>query len=385
LQKKQNIFAIMLFCCIFVDNINNQKIYKQMKMRALLLIIPVFMICACSIVPKEKGIGYLTLNISQSTSIKAGIETEDYVLRINDGHVDVLKKRIGDLLADAIELPAGTYTIDVYSIEFSDPKFEMPFYSGKTTVAIEAEETSEVSLVCSQGNAGIKVVWSDDFSTHFETYDAQIICNEGYLHYSSTEERTGYFLPGTVSVIINADGQTINAGNIILAARDIVTAYLQLKIEEIPPDGSLSINISIDETVNNREVEITVDPDSNNNQNSDNNESNPYNIAEAIERQGENGVWVTGYIVGAKPSTGYIFVVESNWQTTNLVLADDINETNDRNVIFVELQTGTYRNSLNLVNNPTHLHRKVLLKGNLLLYQSRAGLRNLSDNIYFQE
>jgi len=357
-----------------------------MNMRALLLIFSVFVICACSIVPKEKGTGYLTLNISQSTSIKAGIEIEDFILRINDGHVDVLKKRIGDLLEDAIELPAGTYTIDVYSIEFSDPKFEMPFYSGKTTVVIEAEETSEVSLVCSQGNAGIKVVWSDDFSKLFETYDAQIICDEGYLHYSSTEERTGYFLPGTVSVIIHADGQTINAGNIILAARDMVTAYLQPKMEEIPPDGSLSINIFIDETVNNREIEITVDPDSNDNQNSDNNESNPYNIAEAIERQGENGVWVTGYIVGAKPATASDFdFVGGVWQNGNIVLADDIDENNQKNVIFVELQYVAYRNPLNLVNNPTNLHRKVLLKGNLRTYYSCAGLRDLSDNIYFQE
>ena len=350
-----------------------------MKTKILLIVLSFFVIYACT-APEEKGTGYLTLNINQSTGLKADLKVEDMILRINDGRVDVIHERISNLSAE-IALPVGVYTIEAYSMEFSDPKFETPFYSGKTTVEIEAGETKEASLVCSQGNAGIKIVWSDDFSILYSTYHAQIHCNEGYLHYSSTEERTGYFLPGTVSIIIQADGFSIIGGTITLAAKDMVTATLKPKNVDTQPSGSFSIEISIDQTVNEREIEVIVDPD----YLSSNSETNPYNISQAIERQTENGVWVTGYIVGSKPSSGYDFV-NGIWQATNIVLADDIRETNDRNVIFVELgSSGQYRTNLSLLDYPGNLHRKILLKGNLRDYQSRAGLRDLTGSFSFHE
>ena len=357
-----------------------------MKTRTLLLILSLFVICACSKAPKEKGVGYLTLNINQSMSLKSGIEIEDFILRINDGNVDVLKERLGDLPAE-IALTVGTYTIEAYSMEFSDPMFEMPFYAGSTVVEIEADENTEASLVCGQGNAGIKVVWSNEFLTLFETYYAKIECNEGYLHYSDDEERTGYFLPGTVTVSIMADGDSIYGGTITLAARDMVTATMHPKIKD-DPFGGLTIKISIDDTVNNREVDIIFDPDYTGDLNSDNSVTNPYSIAEAIVRQGENAVWVVGYIVGAKPTTQSDFdFVNGPRQNGNIVLADDKAETNAKNVLFVELYYAATRNPLNLVTHQGNLHKKVLIKGNLRGYfvPSHAGLRDLTGEFFLMD
>jgi len=367
--------------CFFVVHLSVQTNNKlPMKTRCLLLIMSIFMMCACSEAPEEKGTGYLTLNINQSTGLKADIEFDDFILCINNGRTDVIKRRISELSGE-IPLPAGVYTIEAYSMDFSDPKFEIPFYSGKTTVEIEAGETKVASLICSQGNAGIKVVWSDEFPILYSTYHAQIDCNEGYLHFSPTEARTGYFLPGTVSIIIRADGFAINGGTMMLAARDMVTATLRPK-NESNSLGNFTIDITIDKLVNEREVTVIVDPD-----NPLNNETSPYSIAQAIERQDESGVWITGYIVGAKPSSGYDFVDSENWQSTNIVLADNIDETDSYKVIFVELGATTtqYRINLNLLDNADVLHRKVLLKGNLLAYQSRAGLRNLTGGFSFIE
>ena len=360
-----------------------------MKTRTMLFILTLFVICACSQAPEEKGTGFLTLNISHSTSLKAGIEIEDFILRISNGYSEVLKGRIGDLPAE-IALPVGMYTVEAYSMEFDAPQFEMPFYSGSVTVEIEADVKKVASLVCSLGNAGIKVMWSDDFSKLFETYYAQIDGNEGYLtyyppaHQLSTGDKTGYFLPGTVSVSIMADGQNIYGGSFVLFAGDMVTATLKPKIEE-NPSGSMTIKIIIDETVNNREVEIIFDPNDTRNQNSDNSQTNPYNIAQAIDSERQNketGVWVTGYIVGSIYSTAdFIFVNPDNWRNTNIALADDISETDSYKVIFVELSSANYRNNLSLVGNENYLerlHRKVLIKGNLRTYQSRAGLRDLT-------
>jgi len=342
-----------------------------MKKNILFFSLLFFLLCACSKneAPQEKTIGYLTLNISPGTTMKGNVDIADFNLRINNGFADVLKEPVCNL-PEQIELPVGKYTIEVYSMLFSEPKFDLPLYSGITTVEIEANQTKNASIVCSQSNAGIKAVWSKDFSDLYGTFQAQMYCNEGFLNYSSNETRTGYFLPGTITVTILADGQTINGGTVTLAARDMVTLNLQPKESST---GNLSIEISFDETLNNRELELIVDSE-----NISNSETSPYTIAQSIVRQGENSVWVTGYIVGAKPQASHDFI-NGTWLSTNIVIADDIDETNDRNVIFVELPSGTYRNNLNLVDNSHLLHQKVLFKGNLSQYQSRAGLRNLTS------
>ena len=341
-----------------------------MKTRFLLLFLSFFVICACSDSPEEKGTGYLTLNINQSSSQKSEVEIEDFILRISNGYVEVINNRINRLPAE-IALPVGVYTVEAYSMDFSDPKFETPFYYGRTTVEIEDGETKEASLVCSQGNAGINVVWADDFPFLYKTFYALIETNEDYLHYASNETRTGYFLPGTVSIVIHADGFFINGGTITLAARDMVTATLSPKYER-SPSGGFIIDISIDQTVNEREVTVIADPE----HLFPNSEKHPYNIETAIKRQGENAVWITGYIVGANPSSGHVFYDSDNWQATNIVLADNISETDDLNVIFVQLPSGQHRDRLNLMEHPDNLHRKVIIRGNLTRYFQRSGLMN---------
>ena len=340
-----------------------------MNRQILLLILFLFVVCACSKreTSNERETGYLTLNISQATSLKADVEITDFILRIsNNQAVEILKERIGDLPAQ-IALPVGSYTVEAYSVEFSEPKFETPYYSGKTNVEIEAGETNDASLVCSQANAGIKVVWSDGFSALFSTYQAQITCDAGYLSYSSTESRTGYFLPGTVSISILADGQTISGGTITLAAKDMVTATLQPKAT---PSGSLSIDFSIDETVNNREVEVTVDPE----YTGANNEDNPYSVAQALTKPDETGVWVVGYIVGARATSAW-----STTSQTNIVIADVAGETDLAKTMAIQLPTtGTIRSDLNIVDNPSVINKKILLKGNLFDYFGR-GIQNVSS------
>ena len=339
-----------------------------MNRQILFFILFLFVVSACSKkeTPDEKGTGYLTLNISQESSLKADVEIEDFILRISDNQsAEILNERIGDLPA-LIVLPVGHYTIEAYSVVFSGPKFETPRYSGSVGVDIEAGETKGISLVCTQSNAGIKLVWGSGFSAAYSTYQAQITCDAGYLTYSSSESRTGYFLPGTVTITIMADGQTINGGTVILAARDMVTVTLQPK--EMP-SGNLSIDFSIDETVNNREVEIIVDPE----YTGANSETNPYSVAQALTRPDETAVWVVGYIVGARTTGGW-----SSTTQTNIVIADVPGETDLAKTMAIQLPTGTIREALNVVDNPALINKKILLKCNLVDYFGR-GLQNISS------
>ena len=340
-----------------------------MKKQALLFVLSFFVIWGCSDkTSEEKGSGYLSLNISQSTGLKSDIQPEDFILRISDNSgVEVLSGRIGDL-SEQIALPVGSYTIEAFSVVFSEPKFDTPCYSGKTEVEIVAGETNEAALVCAQSNAGIKIVWSDEFGDLYQTYQAEIRCETGYLTYSSTETRTGYFLPGNVSLNISADGKALNGGTITLSAKDLLTITLRPKES---PTGVLSVEIIIDDSVNEREIEITPEPSV------ENSESNPYSVADAISKQGETNVWVTGYIVGSKPSSGWDFI-EGAWQASNIVLADVATETVDTKCIPVALpSSGAIRESLNLLIHPEMLHQKITIRGDLAAYFSRPGLREI--------
>ena len=197
-------------------------------------------------------------------------------------------------------------------------------------------------------------------------FRSQISGDNGYLTYSSDETRTGYFLPGTVYISILADGQTINGGTITLEAKDMVTITLQPK--EIP-SGGLSIELSIDETVNNREIEIVVDPENT----GENSETNPYSVAQALVRPDETAVWVTGFIVGARTTGGW-----SNDSQTNIVIADIAGESDLNNCMAIQLPTGSIRNELNIVDNPSNVNKKILLNGNLVSYFGR-GIQNVTS------
>ena len=340
-----------------------------MNRQIIFFVLFFFMMSACSKkeAPGEIETGYLTLNIDKDASLKADVVITDFILRIsNSQSVEILSEYVGDL-PDQIALPAGNYTVEAYSAIFSEPMFDAPCYLGKTNIEIEAGETTEALLICSQNNAGIKVLWSDAFSDMFSAYQAQIVCDAGELTYSSTETRVGYFLPGTVSISIITDGQTINGGSITLAAKDMVTLTLQPKET---PSGSLSILFSIDETVNNREIEIIIDPE----YIGENSETNPYSVAQALLKPDETGVWVVGYIAGARTS--------ANWSTTaqtNIVIADVAGETELSKTIAIQLPTtGTIREELNVVDNPSNINKKILVKGNLGSYFGR-GLINVSS------
>ncbi len=96
-------------------------------------------------------------------------------------------------------------------------------------------------------------------------------------------------------------------------------------------------------------------------------------------------VAVTGYIVGTseagKASYTPIFGIE-NASNTNLLLADDPNETDGTKCIPVQLPSGTIRATLNLQNNPANLGKKVTLTGDMLKYFGMAGLKNTSEYIF---
>lgn len=107
----------------------------------------------------------------------------------------------------------------------------------------------------------------------------------------------------------------------------------------------------------------------------------PFNVSAGFNYQGQNGVWVQGYIVGVYETDGATNVASfsSPFNTnTNMLIADNANETNINNCLIVQLPYGDIRTALNLKDNSGNLSKQVKLLGDLTNYFNVAGLKNLT-------
>ncbi len=113
----------------------------------------------------------------------------------------------------------------------------------------------------------------------------------------------------------------------------------------------------------------------------DGSKTNPYTVSDAMEKQGESGVWMTGYIVGVVETGSDPFTKSftAPFSTnSNLMIAASPTETDTLNCIIVKLPSGTIRDSLNLVDNSGNLSRQVMVYGNLDAYFGVDGLISTS-------
>lgn len=104
-----------------------------------------------------------------------------------------------------------------------------------------------------------------------------------------------------------------------------------------------------------------------------------YTVAEAIAAYVDGKqipAIVTGYIVGAMNSTGYVPEFGATTVITNLLLSDDPEEDAIENCIIVQLPTGDIRTALNLVDHPDYFQKKIKITGSIEKYFQQAGLKN---------
>ena len=105
----------------------------------------------------------------------------------------------------------------------------------------------------------------------------------------------------------------------------------------------------------------------------------PYTVAEAVANQGEKGnkdyVWIKAYIVGTEKSGLSLYgAVE-----TNLLIADNKEESDINKTMPAELPDNKVRVNLNLKDNPDMYKAKVLLYGTLEEYFKVPGLKKTKD------
>ncbi len=119
--------------------------------------------------------------------------------------------------------------------------------------------------------------------------------------------------------------------------------------------------------------------------------TSPYTIAEAQTLGRGKALWVEGYIVGCVSGSmknGCNYTAEAT-TLSNILLADTFPTANEKDYLSclpVELANNSIeRDDLNLYDNPDNYHRKVRLQGDITLYYSVVGMKNIVDYVFEDE
>ena len=107
----------------------------------------------------------------------------------------------------------------------------------------------------------------------------------------------------------------------------------------------------------------------------------PYDITNAIAKQGEKDVWVKGYIVGAVPEAklGEAQFVAPFTSASNILIAASADEKDPTKCFPIQLVFNKEPRKINLNENPGNKGKEVILKGNLTTYFGVAAMKETSD------
>ena len=295
-------------------------------------------------------------------------DVDDFILAVTDGSgKEVWKGRYADS-PEEIQVQPGNYTVSAISREFSSPMYEAPQYGDTKVLAVTAGKTVAVALNCSLQNCGLHIDVDWNFKSMFPDGILYLNSSEGNLMYDYDEDRTAYFLPGAVSVSLRDRGgeQTLFMRN--LTARQMLTVGLSATSDVV----STGIRVLVDTTRDYVREEFVFGSGGHG-------ADDAYGVGEALERIGREDVWVKGYIVGSCVSNSRIENQAPFSRNTNIVIAARSSSTDRDSCIAVELRSGDMRNTLNLVDHPELLGRKVCICGDVVAsYFSLVGLKNVS-------
>ncbi|NLA15726.1 MAG: DUF4493 domain-containing protein [Bacteroidales bacterium] len=325
------------------------------------------------------------LLVSVEVEVPGGVRTKSLDV---DSYMFLIKNSMGDTLFSStveeikdtsLPLEQGAYTVIAYNRSFTSPAFEEPYFYAMETVEVISGEACKVHLICTQHNAGVRVLFSESFKEDYP--DGFMSISEGteeLVYNDNTENRWGYFHPGDVVLKLYSDTDDPE-----IAQRTLHASYMYTFLVEQPGDVSVEIeasfSIAVDTT---RTHEQTVWNHFEEQGGEGLTKETACTVAQARQLPtGTKDVWVCGYIVGCYKSSGGAFLPGTDAEVdTNLALADNPGEQIKENTYSIELPSGARRDTLNLKDNPTNLDKKVWLKGTTHHnYMGIPGLKSLKE------
>ncbi len=322
------------------------------------------------------------------------IDTNSFILSVTaaDG-TSVYSGKYGDS-PEKFSLTPGSYVVKVASCEFSSPAFSSPQYGDEQCVVVPSGSEIGVRLSCSMKNCGVRLNIASGFLTAYPESTLFLQGTDGRLLYSYREKRIAFFNPGKISLILidNSSSRTLMSRK--LSAAEVLN--LSVKVASSSAGGSSStssdkgLSICVDTTKTWIRDSYTIGgtsggssdsgDDSSSSGGKGSTDSDALTISQAKASVGEEGVWVSGYIVGGDLTSTNASFSGPFKARSNIVLGPRSSSDSRSSCLSVQLSEGDARDELNLVDNPDMLGRQVILCGDIVsAYYGMVGLKNITD------
>ncbi|MBR4739573.1 MAG: DUF4493 domain-containing protein [Bacteroidales bacterium] len=351
---------------------------KTVKMMAAVLSL-LTAICACDDFgsPAGHAAGELRWVLDRTAFTKASEalpDTNDFILTVRDAAGKTLFEGPYGESPEVLEVAEGYYTVGVVSLSFTAPAFDRPQYGDEQVVKVPSGGSVTVKLKCTLLNAGIRLKTGNDFLQAFPDGILYVKQGDVKLKYLYRETRIAYMKPGEVSVLLLQGNEYETLFTRTLEAREILTVSISAPQQN--GSGKSSIQIQTDTTKVWNMENYTLGDD-----NGQGEQNDAISVGDAADHIGEEGIWVTGYIVGGDlTSSGKSVKTSGITKNTHLALAERSTVTTKASCVAVELPQGKVRDALNLVDHPDLIGRRVSVKGNLVeKYYGTIGLKGTGD------
>lgn len=227
-----------------------------------------------ALIPEGKGYVKLSLNADTGFQTKAVDESEytkldNYTVQIWQGETQIGEDRTySDVKERLIVLERGSYTVKAFMGEDKPVSTTSMYVVGSKDVTI-ANKVEEVSFVCKPVCAKVKVEFDPAMDQYFENYWVDFTTEAmGETDYTWKKE---YTLPcymkvnekEDVSVVINlVKKEGIKSETSIKKTYEMSPLMFKtIKLKPVLSNGSIGIEITVDESTNDKNVEIEVPSD----------------------------------------------------------------------------------------------------------------------------
>ena len=301
-------------------------------------------------------------------------DTSDFMLTVSgpDGNV-IYDGTYGDS-PESMMVDAGSYDVFVRSCDFVRPAFASPQYGDHQCVVVPSGGVANVRLTCVQMNAGVLLDIDKSFLSNCPGAVLFLKSAAGKLMYAYSEKRIAYFPPGSVSLMMSQDGV-----DKVLFTRNLQPrTILEIGISAAGTSEQESIQVAVDTSRTWNSESFVIGGDSSSGKGDS--VSDALTVSQALASIGEEDVWVSGYIVGGDLTSSSASFSPPFSSRTNILLGPRSSVSSRSSCLAVSLPSGEIRDDLNLVDNPSLLGRKVVVRGDIVgSYYGLPGLKSLTD------
>lgn len=155
----------------------------------------------------------------------------------------------------------GPYRIRAVYGDSTASGFQALFFMGEQEFTVVPQQTTEVAVVCSMGNARLAVEYGENIHEDYTDFRTIVYNDHGSVIFGKDESRSGYIHAGELSVYVeltDAAGEKkyfMNGSGITAAAGDFIT----LKVDTQPIEKeNVSLTVIVDSSTDRKDVGVTL-------------------------------------------------------------------------------------------------------------------------------